>query len=739
MRKFFGIMALTGLAFHSLAQTDSTDTVNLEEAIIYSGKFAEKKKNVSQPVDVISARTITRFNAQNTGDLLLNTGQVFVQKSQQGGSSPVLRGFEASRVLLVVDGIRLNNAIYRAGHLQNVITVDQNMLERVEILYGPASTLYGSDALGGVVHLRTRLPQLSTTGKTIFTSSSMLRVSSANQENTIHTQYQLRGRKWGWIQSMTFSEFGDLRMGNKYPKKYPDFGRRTMLIETINQIDQLVPNPDDRIQKYSGYKQWDIAGKLLFKPDVFNTHILNLQHSNSSNVPRYDRLQDMKNFPLAGLSLRWAEWYYGPQTRYLVSYEWTNSNNSIADEIRLNINYQDSKESRQQREFQAYEKFDSRREHIKVAAFNFDLKEKWGNNELTAGIDGQFNFLSSTADRTNLFTGVVTPLDSRYPNGKNRMHYLGIYAQHLKKIKNGKWVLNDGIRLQTHSLYSTISDNSFFNFPFTKITQCPTALTWNMGLVHLPHEKLRASTNLSSGFRTPNIDDASRVFESSGNLQRLVVPNPDIKPEYTYSWDLQLKYSTEKYNTEITAFYTLFRNAIALAPFQLEGRDSILYNGTLSQVIANQNARKAFIRGLNYRLDIKLTPSLDWETTLSSTYGRFTSGSKAIKPMDHIPPFFGKSSLLYKKNTLQGEFYIHFNGWKRIEDFNMNGEDNAQYATPDGMPSWYTLNLRASWQLYKSLQVQAGLENILDRNYRYFASGFSAPGRNLYLTLRTNF
>jgi hemoglobin/transferrin/lactoferrin receptor protein len=739
MNKFLGLLSFWGLSFSAFGQTDTATTVNLEEAIIYSGKFAEKKKNVSQPVDVISARTIARFNAQNTGDLLLNTGQVFVQKSQQGGSSPVLRGFEASRVLIVVDGIRLNNAIYRAGHLQNVITVDQNMLERVEILYGPASTLYGSDALGGVIHLRTRLPQLSTTGKTIFTSSSMLRVSSANQENTIHTQYQLRGKKWGWIQSMTFSEFGDLRMGNKYPKKYPDFGRRTMFIETINQIDQLVANPDDRIQKYSGYKQWDISGKLLFKPDVFNTHVLHLQHSNSSNVPRYDRLQDMKNFPLAGISLRWAEWYYGPQTRYLVSYEWTNSKNRLADEIRFNINYQDNKESRQQREFQAYEKFDSRREHIKVAAFNFDLKEKWGTNELTAGIDGQFNFLTSTADRTNLLTGQVKPLDSRYPNGKNRMHYLGIYAQHLKKMKNGKLVLNDGIRLQTHSLYSTIQDNSFFNFPFTKITQRPTALTWNIGLVHLPNEKFRTSTNLSSGFRTPNIDDASRVFESSGNLQRLVVPNPDIKPEFTYSWDLQLKYTTEKFSTEITAFYTLFRNAIALAPFQVEGKDSILYNGTLSQVIANQNARKAFIRGLNYRLDIKLTPSLNWETTLSSTYGRFTSGNKAIKPMDHIPPFFGKSSLLYKKNTLQWEFYLHFNGWKRIKDFNMDGEDNAQYATPDGMPSWFTLNLRASWQLYKSLQVQAGLENILDRNYRYFASGFSAPGRNLYLTIRTNF
>ena len=739
MKKILGFLSLCGLSIVAHAQIDSASTLSLEEAVIYSGKFAEKKKNVSQPVDVITARSIARFNAQNTGDLLLNTGNVFVQKSQQGGSSPILRGFEASRVLIVVDGIRLNNAIYRAGHLQNVITVDQNMLERVEILYGPASTLYGSDALGGVIHLRTRLPQLSTTGKTMFSSSSMLRYSTANKENTIHTNYQVRGKKWAWLQSMTFSEFGDLRMGNRYHKKYPDFGRRSLLIETVNNIDQLVVNPNDNIQRYSGYKQWDLAGKLVFKPTVFSTHILNLQHSNSSNIPRYDRLQDLKNFPLYGISLRWAEWYYGPQTRYLVSYEWANTRNRIADEIRFNINYQDNKESRQQREFMAFNKFDSRREHIKVAAFNFDLKEKWGTHELTAGIDGQFNFLQSTANRTNLITGEVTPLDSRYFNGKNRMHYLGIYAQHLKKMRDGKLVLNDGIRLQAHSLYATIKDNSFFNFPFTKIKQSPTALTWNIGLVYLPHEKFRASTNISSGFRTPNIDDASRVFESTGNLQRLVVPNPDIKPEYTYSGDLQLKYTTQKFSTELTAFYTLFRNAIALAPFQLEGKDSILYNGTLSQVIANQNARKAFIRGINYRLEIKLSKALSWETTLSSTYGRFTFNNKAIKPLDHIPPFYGKSALLYKSCKLQGELFIHFNGWKRIKDFNLDGEDNAQYATLEGMPSWYTLNCRVSYQVFKTLQLQTGLENLLDRNYRYFASGFSAPGRNFYLTLRTNF
>ncbi|NJN34367.1 MAG: TonB-dependent receptor plug domain-containing protein [Saprospiraceae bacterium] len=72
-----------------------------------------------------------------------------------------MRGFEASRVLLVVDGVRMNNLIYRSGHLQNAITVDQNMLDRVEVLFGTASTVYGSDALGGVVHFFTKKPLLN--------------------------------------------------------------------------------------------------------------------------------------------------------------------------------------------------------------------------------------------------------------------------------------------------------------------------------------------------------------------------------------------------------------------------------------------------------------------------------------------------------------------------------------------------------------------------------------------------
>lgn len=734
------LFALSLLFFYiTSAQTDTLVQKDLEEAIVYTSKFAEKKKNLAQSIDVITAKTISRYNAQNMGDLLINTGQLFVQKSQQGGSSPVIRGFEASRVLLVVDGIRLNNAIYRSGHLQNVITVDQFMLERVEVLYGPGSTLYGSDALGGVVHMRTRTPKLSQTDKTLFRSQLVTRLSSANKETTFHSSQEISGKKWAWLQSITYSDFGDLKMGNRYPKKYPDFGRRTQYIETTNGVDQLVTNADDRIQKFSGYKQWDIMGKLLFKPKEQYSHTLNLQHSNSSDIPRYDRLQDQKNFPGIGTTLRWAQWYYGPQTRWLASYEYSIKNFKKIDELRLNVNYQHIKESRHQREYLAYSRFDSRREAVQVAGFTLDAREKWGQHELTIGMDGQHNLVRSRADRTNLLTGVVTPLDSRYPNGRNRMTLAGLYGQHLFKSLNGKWIFNDGLRLQHVQLHSTINNNSFFNFPFTAIEQRQQAITGNIGLIHLPATPIRVAVNLASAFRAPNIDDAARIFESSTTARRLIVPNPALNPEYTYTGDINFQYRTEKLKMELSGFYTLFRNAIALAPFQLNGQDSVRYNGTMAQVIANQNTRRAFVRGVNYRVDIALTKGLNWETTLTTTYGRFINPDKSLKPLDHIPPTFGRSSLLYQQGELSWEFFVLFNGNKHIADFNPDGEDNGQYATPDGMPSWYTLNIRTEYRMGKGLTLQAGLENLLDRNYRYFASGFSAPGRNLYVTIRQNF
>ena len=731
-------MLLMTLSFGSIqAQNDTTKT--LGEAIIYTNKFREKIDHTAQQAIVISRRTIAQVNAPNTGDLLAETGQVFVQKSQLGGGSPVLRGFEASRVLLMLDGIRMNNAIYRAGHLQNAITVDQNMLESVEILLGPASTLHGSDALGGAIHFRTRSPKLSRTEKTEVSGSQFLRYRTVNNELTGHMNLNVGSRKIAWLQSWTYSKFGDLKMGARYPDKYPNFGRRSQYIETHNGLDRIVVNSDDRVQKFSGYRQWDVTQKLLYKPNDKFAHTLNLQLSNSSDIPRYDRLQDVKDFGGSiGRTLRFAEWYYGPQLRVLSAYqaEWNPSANR---EVRAQVHYQLVRESRQTREYLQYDRFDSRRERVGVWGFNLDTRLKKGPDEFTYGIDGQWNDVRSEADRTNLLTGTKTSLDTRYPNGNNTLWYLGAYGQHLRKIKNGKWILNDGIRLQAIGLRSTIDDNSFFTFPFSTIRQNNRSLVGNLGIIYHPDASMRAALQVSSGFRAPNLDDAARIFESSTTQRRLILPNPDIRPERTYNIDLNWIYRIEeKIRFEGSVYYTFYRNAITLAPFTLNGADSVIYNGVLSAVFANQNARKGYLFGIQGRLVWKLGQRWSLDNTITQTRGRYQTSTGNL-PLDHIPPVFGRSALQFQGKRFQAEAFMIFNGWKRLADYNLDGEDNLQYATPDGMPSWMTINWRFQMQVSEYLQIQGSLENLTDRKYRTLASGLSAPGRSFMITVRSQF
>lgn len=759
---FLGLLGITytGYAQQKINKTDTTfKEIGLEEVVISASNFAEKKKNIAQKIDVITAQTIAQTNAQNTGDLLMSTGKIFVQKSQQGGSSPVLRGFEASRVLLVIDGVRMNNAIYRSGHLQNSITNDQNSLSRVEVMYGPSSTIYGSDALGGIVHLITKAPVLSTDKKLLTKGTAFTRHSSVNDEKTIHADVSLGGKKFAWFQSYNYSNFGDMKMGRNYPDKYPNFGRRSTYVGKINGVDTLLVNPDERVQKFSGYKQWDIIQKFLFKQNEHISHSLNFQLSNSTNVPRYDRLQDIRNFGGSiGTTLRFAEWHYGPQKRIMGAYELNAAKPGFLDALKANINYQDIEESRHTREFKHYDRFDSQVEKVKVFGITISGRKDIGNNEITAGVDAQLNDVKSTANRKNLTTGAVTKLASRYPDGKNTMNHFGIFAQHLYKFKNKKLVLNDGIRLQAINLQSNIKDNSFFNLPDTAVKQNSFAVTGNIGVVYTPLKNTIIKTSISSGFRAPNIDDLSKVFESSTAAKQVVVPNANIKPEYTYNFELTISQRiANRVSVELTGFYTLFKNAIIKAPFKLNGEDSIIFNGVKSQVLASQNVNKATLHGFSFNIAADICKGLIFGSTLSYTRGSFkTDASKtstiyekqpngtyvlvnrnvSSKPLDHIPPLLGKTSITFQHKIFNTEIFLLYNGWKRLSQYNADGEDNAQYATADGMPAWMTLNWKASANVTKYLQLQAGVDNILDRNYRAFASGFSAGGRNFLIGIR---
>lgn len=723
-------LAVLVMATPAMAQTDSIpSSIQLNEIVVSVNKSTEKKDKVAQQVEVIDEKTINRAQSQTTADLISQTGSVIVQKSQQGGGSPIIRGFEASRVLLVVDGVRMNNLIYRGGHLQNLITVDQIALDRAEILFGPSSTIYGSDALGGVIHLFTKKPMFSTDDKLLTKVTAQSRYSSVNSEFAESADINIGGKRLASRTVISYSQFGDLRGGSTQNPFYNgSYGTRDYYVERINGRDSIVKNSDRFMQVGSAYHQYNVMQKVAFKQNDHVTHQLNLQYSNSSNVPRYDRLTD-----LSSGNLKYADWYYGPQERLMAAYDLNiQHEEKFFQTTHLGLNHQIIEESRHQRKVNS-DGLQNRIENVGVSGLNFDMRHKDDRHELQLGIDAQYNQLQSTANVENIVTGETSPLDTRYPNGDNTMSNAAIYASHRWKINNA-WNITDGLRLGFVSLNSSISDTTFFKFPFSTIQQNNPVYSGSLGVVHHPSSDLKMSFLLSTGYRVPNIDDLSKIFESAGGM--LIVPNPDLKPEKTVNaeWGIS-KIFNNRTRIENSLFYTSFFDAIQTSPFQYNNQDSIIYDGTQSAVMANQNIGEAYIYGLSSTLKTQATDELSFMLSMNYTYGRVKTDSTDA-PLDHISPFMAKGQILYSGKKISSEFFVLYNGWKHLKDFSASGEDNASYATPSGMPAWITANWRVGYNANEHFTVQAGVENIFDTQYRVFASGINAPGRNMYLTLR---
>ena len=238
---------------------------SVDEVVVSASKFNEKRKDLAQKVQVISKQELALMNQSSTADVLANSGNVFVQKSQLGGGSPIIRGFETNKVLLVVDGVRMNNAIYRAGHLQNSITIDQFSLEKIEIVNGPSSVLYGSDALGGVIHFYTKSPEFSNSKKILVKGNVASRYATTNNEITNQVSLSVANNKWGSYTSYTQSAFGDLRQGANRSAAMGDLGKRNFYQGRINGKDTMLVNDNPNIQKGSAYQQYDLIQKLVWK------------------------------------------------------------------------------------------------------------------------------------------------------------------------------------------------------------------------------------------------------------------------------------------------------------------------------------------------------------------------------------------------------------------------------------------------------------------------------------------
>jgi len=515
---------------------------------------------------------------------------------------------------------------------------------------------------------------------------------------------------------------------NQNPFYSGSYGERPFYVERINGKDSLVKNADRYLQTQSGYSQYDIVQKFAYKQNEHITHGINLQYSNSTDIPRYDRLTDPE-----GKSLKYAEWYYGPQMRVLGAYDLNISKPaSFFQNIHAGINFQNIEESRHTRRF-GKDEIQHRMENVNVMGANLDFQRIIKNHNIRFGLDAQYNSLKSTANVVNIANGESKPIDTRYPDGMNTMTNAALYFSHTWKL-NKELVLTDGIRVGLIALRATFVDTSFFHLPFNKVDQSNPVYSGSVGIINNPSDDLKLSLLLSTGFRAPNVDDLAKVFESAPGV--LIVPNNNLKPEKTINYEFGItKIYNKKTSWEHVLYYTNFLDAIVSAKFKYNDQDSILYNGTLSKVVANQNKRSAYIYGFSSNIKSQIADNLLLTFALNYTYGRVKTDSNDY-PLDHIAPLNLRLQLTYSYNKFNYNFFINYNSSKKLKDYYLAGEDNEQYATAMGMPAWFTVNFRAAYKVHKLITLQAGIDNIFDTQYRTFASGINAPGRNIFAAVR---
>ncbi|SED92419.1 hemoglobin/transferrin/lactoferrin receptor protein [Tenacibaculum sp. MAR_2010_89] len=728
----------------------SKESEQLDEVVLSVFKNSEKTNRIAEQIAVITSKDIAKVSPQTSADLLANVPGIKVQKSQFGGGSPVLRGMESNRVLLVVDGVRMNNAIYRKGHLQNAITVSPNLLDRTEVVFGPSSVIYGSDALGGVIHYYTKTPKLS--DKNQVKNSLFSRYSTVNHETTNTISTELQFKNWASFTSVSHSNFDDLTMGQNRSHGFKDWGKVPFYSDNLNgnYSENPIANTNQNLQKNTGYNQTDILQKFYVPLSKKTDLKLNLQYSTSSDVPRFDKLMELKSG-----NLKFAEWYYGPQQRLLISPQLEiNPNKKWLNKGVFTLAYQNIKESRIQRKFGSLDR-SYREETVNVYSFNGDFTVPLAKQRnLGYGFEVAYNDVGSNSygKTLNIVNGEINGfkgdfgVQSRYADGGSSYLSSALYIDYRQDVTS-KSTLNTGIRLTNTNLTAKWVDEQFIKLPNNDISVNNTALTATIGYVYKPSKTWQLNTVISSGFRSPNIDDVGKVREKSG---KITVPNINLKPEHAYNAEIgvQKYFNNRKFRIGANVYYTLLRNYIYREAFQLNGKSTIQFDGEDGDIVANVNKGNAYITGFTVSYQGKLHNN--WKTSGFITYTKGESYD-LNEPMSSIPPLFGNFEINYTNKKFEGGANLRFNAKKDIKDYNINeGIDNHNQtpiinanAQEDidkyyGTPSWMTIGLYGKYTLNSIASIQASISNLFDEHYKEFASGVSSPGRNLSIALQLN-
>lgn len=677
MKKILNIFCiLVGLNIQNFGQvSDSLKQFSLPDITVSATRNEINIFDVPRDVKVVSETALKKFAPVSANDLMKAVPEIAMQRTTFGGGSPILRGMIGRENLILIDGIRVNNSTYRSGPTQYFNTIDAASVERVEVVYGPGSVIYGSDALGGVINIITKNP-----GNTNPAFSSSTTFSSSNNGIGQNLFAQSNWNGGGALISASYKKYNNLTAG-----------------ENITQSP-------------TGYDEIDGTAKINFNTD-HDAHLSILMQSiNQNNVPRYDRIfagKDIKNI-------------YDPQQRHLFYARYKkNEAGSFLSNYQIDFSIQRQLEGSsiigaKQKNIEVSEKINTL-----TGSGGITFNSVFSNNVFTYGAESYYDIISSARDTLDHQKSTIIKGDSPFP-AKSRYLTSALFAQN--QYENDFLIVIAGLRYSYFN-FSALPEMQIKNISVDNIDASSGGLC---GSVNFTFKLIKNSLNIyggiSQGFRAPNANDLSAIgLVSNFGVE---VPNSKLRSEKSTNYEAGIKVNLSNIRLYASTYY------MRLYDYIIREETGIL-NGT--KIFKKENSSVGELMGLNFHTSVNFINDISINMAASYTLGNnITAG----EPLSKIPPFRGGLSFDYNFYNYWLSSAVEFSLSQKRLSSNDKADSRIGETGTSGYTVW---DLRGGCKFSEWGSIVLSLENILDRLYKVHGSGIYSTGRNFIVSLNIDF
>jgi outer membrane receptor protein involved in Fe transport len=674
--RFAFIPALLGVLLSAGA---SAEQAEIDEVLVTATRRSVSTAEISSALSLVDG-AIGRMPKLVTDALDANVG-VFLQQTTPGQGAAIIRGLKGSAVLHLVDGVRLNNAIFRSAPTQYFALVPTSAVERIEVLRGTPASLYGSDAVGGVVQLVTRVPKFDGP-ETQFDGEMYAAFDSAELGKILRGTLDAGSRSVSTSISVEFMDTGDRRTGGG---------------------DRIGP---------SGYESRAARWMLSGTPVEGRSWLIDAHYLEQPDTPRVDEL--VPGFGQTEPSS--SEFLFAPNRRVFLHARYGHEAGWLGLDWNIDLAWQRIDDDRITRDFGATER---RREANRSDLFGLvaNASQVRESGSWVAGIDAYLDEVSSRRSEEDLVSGQVAELTPRFPDG-SEVRRIAAFANG-EVFVSARHILSGGLRVSHEDV----------SLPQTAISSAATVdvadASGDIGWIFNAAEAWQIVANAGFGFRAPNVFDLGTLGNRPGN--RFNIPNTDLDSERVVQLDAGLRYRGETASLEFMLYALDYEDRITsvlTGDVTPEGRD----------VVKSVNAAESTIRGVEAGADVDISDAINLGAVLNYTWGEQRVAGTNIEPADRIPPLTGRLNVAWEPRD-----NLRVDAWLRFADRQdrLSARDARDVRIdPGGTSGWGIVGMRASWDFRDDWQFTFGVDNILDKRYRMHGSGLDAPGQNVTVSMR---